>query len=89
MRLDKYLKTCRIIKRRTVSKDIISLGHVLLNGRVAKPASNVKVGDVITLYLGDKKVTIRVLNILNTTKKEDALSLYEIINEEKIENEES
>ncbi len=85
MRLDKYLKLCRIIKRRVVSKDIISFGQVLLNGRVAKPASQVNIGDTIILSLGNKKITIQVLSIdPHFTSKDAVISLYRILKEEVI-----
>ena len=84
MRLDKYLKICRIIKRRTVSKDIISFGQVSLNDRKAKPATNVNIGDHITLNLGNKLITIEVLSINDKVKKDEALSLYKIIEEKEI-----
>ena len=81
MRLDKYLKVSRIIKRRTVSKDIISFGQVSLNNKKSKPSSEVKIGDKITLILGEKQITIEVLSINDKVKKEDAFSLYKIIEE--------
>ena len=84
MRLDKYLKICRIIKRRTVSKDIISFGQVFLNNRKAKPASNVNIGDKITLILGNRQITIEVLSINEKVKKDEVLSLYKIIEEKEI-----
>ncbi len=85
MRLDKYLKVCRIIKRRVISKDIISFGQVLLNGRKAKPASTVNVNDEITLFLGNKKITIQVLSVDSKINSKDAVtSLYKIIKEEVI-----
>jgi len=84
MRLDKYLKVSRIIKRRTVSKDIISFGQVTLNKRVAKPSSEVKVDDIVGLTLGSKLITIKVLSINDKVKKEEAINLYQIISEEDI-----
>lgn len=84
MRLDKYLKFSRIIKRRTVSKDIISFGQVSLNNKKSKPSSEVKIGDKITLILGEKQITIEVLSINDKVKKEDAFSLYKIIEEKDI-----
>ena len=55
MRLDKYLKVTRIIKRRTISKDIINFGQVKVNNKIAKPSTNLKVNDIISLQMGDKK----------------------------------
>ena len=63
MRLDKYLKVCRIIKRRSVSKDIISFGQVNLNNRKSKPSSEVKIGDKISLTLGNRLITIEVISL--------------------------
>lgn len=84
MRLDKYLKVARIIKRRTVSKDIISFGHVSINNKKSKPSSEVKIGDLISLQLGNRLITIEVLSINEKIKKEEALSLYKIIEEKEI-----
>ena len=84
MRLDKYLKVARIIKRRTVSKDIISFGQVSINNKKAKPSSDVEIGDFITLQLGNRLITIEVLSINEKIKKEDAINLYKIIDEKEI-----
>lgn len=84
MRLDKYLKVARIIKRRTVSKDIISFGQVSINNKKAKPSSDVEIGDFITLQLGNRLITIEVLSINEKTKKEEAINLYKIIDEKEI-----
>lgn len=82
MRLDKYLKVSRIIKRRTVAKEIADNGRILVNERVAKSSTDVNIGDLITVQFGNKKLTIKVEKILDSTKKEDAASMYEIISEE-------
>ncbi|MGI5911263.1 MAG: RNA-binding S4 domain-containing protein [Syntrophomonadaceae bacterium] len=79
MRLDKYLKISRIIKRRTVARDFAANERVLLNGRVAKPSSEVKKGDVIILQVGDKKTTYEVLDIIENIKAAEAKNLYRII----------
>ena len=84
MRLDKYLKIARIIKRRTVSKDIISFGQVSLNNKKAKPSSSVEIGDIITLILGNKQISIEVLSINEKVKKDEAINLYKIIEEKEI-----
>ena len=84
MRLDKYLKVSRIIKRRTVSKDIINFGQVILNEKKSKPSSNVEIGDRITLILGEKQITIEVLSINEKIRKEEAYTLYKIIEEKNI-----
>lgn len=84
MRLDKYLKICRIIKRRTVSKDIILFGQVSINNHKAKPASNVNIGDQITLQLANKEITIEVISINEKVKKEETTTLYKIISQKDI-----
>lgn len=84
MRLDKYLKVARIIKRRTISKDIISFGQVSINNKKSKPSSEVKIGDFITLQLGNRLITIEVLSINEKIRKDEALSLYKIIEEKEI-----
>ena len=79
MRLDKYLKTSRLIKRRTVAADACSASRVLLNGKEAKPAKEVKVGDVIEIVYGNNTLKVRVTALLETTKKADATAMYEVI----------
>ena len=79
MRLDKFLKISRLIKRRTVAADACSASRVLLNGKEAKPAKEVKVGDVIEIVYGNTTLKVRVTAIQETTKKQDAASLYEVI----------
>ena len=81
MRLDKYLKVSRIIKRRTVANDACDTEHVSVNGRPAKASYDVKLGDVITVMFGSKSVTVRVLEIKDTTKKSESAGMYEIISE--------
>ncbi|NLT12409.1 MAG: RNA-binding S4 domain-containing protein [Clostridiaceae bacterium] len=81
MRLDKFLKVSRVIKRRTVANDICQVGRVKINGKDAKPSSTVKVGDRIDVTFGNGVTAIRVLAVKETVKKEDASSLYEIITE--------
>ena len=85
MRLDKFLKTCRIIKRRTISKEIILFGQVMVNGKIAKPSTLVKENDFITLFLGTKKITIQVMPLsIPKTKNDNSYSMYQIIEEEVI-----
>jgi ribosomal 50S subunit-recycling heat shock protein len=76
MRLDKYLKTARLIKRRTVANEACDAGRVLVNGLVAKASVKVKVGDVIEIQFGNKSVKAEVLDIQDTTKKEEAKDLF-------------
>ena len=79
MRLDKYLKVSRLIKRRTVANDACDAGRVLINNNPAKASANVKIGDVITILFGDKEVKVEVLAIEETTKKEEAKELFRYI----------
>lgn len=88
MRLDKYLKVTRLIKRRTVAKELSDRGIFIINGRIAKPSSEVKEGDILVLTLGRHKLTVKVLQTLNYAKKTDADGMYEILNDDIIESEE-
>jgi ribosomal 50S subunit-recycling heat shock protein len=85
MRLDKFLKVSRIIKRRTLAKEVADQGRILINGTAAKASSIVKVGDELTIRFGQKVVTVQVDDLQETTKKEDASNLYTVIKEEKVE----
>ncbi|MGN0472079.1 MAG: RNA-binding S4 domain-containing protein [Lachnospiraceae bacterium] len=76
MRLDKYLKVSRLIKRRTVANEACDAGRVLINDRPAKASSNVKAGDVITIQFGNKEVKVEVLDVQETIHKEDAKDLF-------------
>ncbi|MBO7085815.1 MAG: RNA-binding S4 domain-containing protein [Bacilli bacterium] len=79
MRLDKYLKVSRIIKRRTVAADAAKDEHIYVNGRLAKPSTNLKTGDIIDINYSKKIVKVKVLSIDNVVKASDASSMYEII----------
>lgn len=79
MRLDKYLKVSRLIKRRTIANEACDAGRVLINNNPAKASANVKIGDVITILFGDKEVKVEVLAIEETTKKEEAKELFRYI----------
>ena len=79
MRLDKFLKVSRLIKRRTVANEACDAGRVLVNGRPAKASLNVKAGDVIEIQFGTKAVKAEVLDIQDTTKKEEAKELFRYI----------
>ncbi|MGM9971517.1 MAG: RNA-binding S4 domain-containing protein [Anaeroplasmataceae bacterium] len=85
MRLDKYLKVSRLIKRRTVAKDVAENERILINDKLAKPSTLVKIGDIITIYFGNKEVKIKVLNILDSTKKTDVENMYELISETRLQ----
>lgn len=82
MRLDKYLKVSRLIKRRTVANDACDSERIFVNGKAAKASYNVKPSDVITVTFGSKTVSVRVLDIRETTKKSESIGMYEVISEE-------
>ena len=79
MRLDKYLKVSRIIKRRTVANDACDAARVTVNGRPAKASYDVKIGDVLEITFGERTLKVRVLDVQEYTKKADASSVYEVI----------
>lgn len=79
MRLDKFLKVSRLIKRRTVANEACDAGRVLVNGNVAKASVKVKTGDIIEIQFGTKTVKAEVLDIRDTTKKEDAKDLFKYL----------
>ena len=81
MRLDKYLKVSRIIKRRTVANDACDADHITVNGRRAKASYDVKVGDELTISFGQRTLKVRVLSIKETVGKAEASSMYEVIEE--------
>ena len=79
MRLDKYLKNSRIIKRRTVAKDACEQGRVEVNGKVAKPGLELKTGDVIQITFGNNILKVKVVSMPETVRKDDAQDMYEVI----------
>ena len=79
MRLDKFLKVSRLIKRRTVANEACDAGRVLVNDKTAKASLNVKEGDVIEIQFGTKSVKVRVLDVQETVKKDDAKELYQYL----------
>lgn len=81
MRLDKYLKVSRIIKRRTVANDACDAEHVTVNGRRAKASYDVKQGDILEITFGQRTLKIRVLEVRDGVAKADAAAMYEIIGE--------
>lgn len=76
MRLDKFLKVSRLIKRRTVANEACDAGRVTVNGKVAKASQSVKAGDVLEIVFGNKTVKVEVLEVSDTVKKEEAKELY-------------
>ena len=79
MRLDKYLKVSRLIKRRTVANEVCDAKHVTVNGKIARASYDVKVGDAIEISMGQNVTRARVLNVAETVRKEDAAAMYEIL----------
>lgn len=84
MRLDKFLKVSRLIKRRTVAKEVADQGRIDINGVTAKSSSTVKEGDQLTIRYGNRTLVVAIARILDTTKKEDAARMYEIVSEERV-----
>lgn len=85
MRLDKYLKVARISKRRAIGKELADNQRILINGRIAKPSSEVKENDILTIYFGQKELTIRVLMLAKQVSKQQANQMFEVIEEKKRE----
>ena len=83
MRLDKYLKVSRLIKRRSLAKEVAEAERILVNDKPAKPSKELKVGDLITIEFGNKIVTVRVVSLEPTVKKSEAIDLYEFVSEQK------
>lgn len=81
MRLDKYLKISRLIKRRTLAKEASDSERILVNGVVAKPSKEVKVGDNLTITYGKKVIEVRIISLIDSTKKADASLMYELVSE--------
>lgn len=79
MRLDKYLKVSRLIKRRTVANEACDAGRVLLNDKVARASAEVKAGDVITIQFGNKDVKVEVLTVQETVRKEEAKGMFQYL----------
>lgn len=79
MRLDKFLKVSRLIKRRTIANEACDAGRVLVNGKPAKASASVKVDDVIEIGFGGKAVKVQVLDVAETVRKDDAKELYKYL----------
>lgn len=84
MRLDKYLKVARVLKRRVVAKELAEKDRLKINDRIAKASSEVNIGDIITIEFGHRHLRVRVLDIKEHVKKEESALLYEIVDDEKI-----
>lgn len=81
MRIDKFLKNSRIIKRRSLAKEAAEKGRVFLNGKTAKASAEVKPGDVIEVVFGNSRLKVRVLDLIDGAKKSNAEDMYEVIHE--------
>lgn len=82
MRLDKFLKISRLVKRRTIAKEIADQGRIEINNKVAKSSANVGTGDLITIHFGNKTITVKVLKLAELVKKDEAGEMYELVKEE-------
>lgn len=85
MRIDKYLKVSRILKRRTVSKELAENERIEINGRIVKPGHDVNPGDIVTITFGNRKLEVRVLSTEEVKRKTDAAGMYEVISETRTE----
>jgi ribosomal 50S subunit-recycling heat shock protein len=83
MRIDKFLKVSRLIKRRTVAKDICEGGKITLNGKIAKPSAEVEVGDIINIEIGYRLLEVKILEISSNVRANEASSLYEVLRDER------
>lgn len=84
MRIDLYLKIARLVKRRPVSKELANQDRILINDRHAKPSTDVKIGDVIDLFFGHRHLKVKVLELADSIKKAQSMTLYEILIDERI-----
>ena len=89
MRIDKFLKVSRILKRRTVSKELALNQRIEINGRVVKPSHEVLAGDIVGITFGNRKMEVRVLSVKEVKKKAEAADMYEIVSESRVEREEN
>ncbi|OAS85716.1 MULTISPECIES: RNA-binding S4 domain-containing protein [Metabacillus] len=87
MRLDKFLKVSRIIKRRTLAKEIADQGRISINGIPGKASSNVKIGDELLIRFGQRLMTVEIIDLKETTRKEEASELYRVVKEERVNQE--
>ena len=85
MRIDKYLKVARVLKRREVAKQLALNERLFINDKIAKPSSEIKVNDIIKIIFGHREITIRVLDIKEHASKQEAFEMYEVVQEKKIE----
>ncbi len=88
MRLDKFLKVSRLIKRRTLAKEVAGVGRILINGKMAKPASGVEQGDRITLDYGSRQVVVEVLELRESSRAGDAREMFRVLEEHRTQGSE-
>lgn len=86
MRIDKYLKVSRILKRRSISKELALHQRIEINGKAVKPSHNVEVGDIVTIIFGRKQMSIKVLGVAQQVRKEEATDLFEVVDERWLED---
>ncbi len=84
MRLDKFLKVSRLIKRRTIAKEICDAGKITVNGRTAKASSEVAVGDMLELHFANRTMKVKIAKVSETIKTQEAADMYEVLGEEKV-----
>ena len=89
MRIDKWLKVSRIMKRRTISQELAKNERVEINGKAVKPAHEVRVGDEVAVRFGSRKLTVRVKSVEEVKRKQEASEMYEVLKEEIIRTEET
>lgn len=85
MRIDKYLKVARILKRREVGKQLALNERLLINGKIAKPSSEIMVGDKVRILFGHREIEIEVLDVRETASKQQAFEMYRVIEEKKVD----
>lgn len=83
MRIDKFLKISRLIKRRSVAKEVADKGRVQVNGNLAKSSSNVQIGDIVKIQFGNRTIELKINALHESTKKEDAQEMYKIVSDER------
>ena len=87
MRLDKYLKVSRIIKRRTVAKEICEAGRIMVNGHTAKAGHELKIGDTLDIAMGNRRLNVRVAELKETVRANEADTLYEVLEDIRLKEE--
>lgn len=86
MRLDKFLKVSRLIKRRTIAKEVCDAGKIMINGRVAKASSEVVPDDLLEIGFSNRKMKVKVLKVSETVKAAEAMEMYEVVADEKLQD---